>query len=73
MGEEMINLLKKIVSRKLLIQNVCVEDSVLLIGGKVSIQTQREFFSRLEEETVTRAKRELTLELNDDGKWLQFQ
>ena len=37
MCEEMINLLKKIVSRKLLIQNVCDGDSVLPIGGNVSI------------------------------------
>ena len=34
MCEEMINLLKKIVSRKLLIQNVCDGDLVILIGER---------------------------------------
>ena len=60
MCEEMINLLEKIESRKLLIQNVCDRDSTLPIGGKVSIQIRREFFSGLEEKTVNQAKRELT-------------
>ena len=73
MCEEMINLLKKIVSIKLLIQNVCDGNSVLPIEGEVSIQIQREFFSGLEEKIVTQVKRELTSELKDDGQWLQCQ